>query len=657
MKFGLKGFFVSIIALVLCLCLFSCVNINEDTTDTGSTEESVIDPSSPTDTQKPSYYTARLVANSSVDVTPYTNGKQVPLGLEGIFYSSREPGGEPICDGTGKIWLTIIPSPKYDIEEIIIKGSYSKIENIERDLYCIHDVKSDLSITTTIKEMPTSSSQVLDSFGYGISENGMLTITWQENPEELLRYVELRYFEGNSGKVEYVDGSLGKYELVQLKENEMNTVSIRAISTFRRGKELDIQCCYMNEPRNVSFPRVEITTKDFALPSCDFVVSPDGCWGAGITNAEYEQCTVTIYDKNDTILFQSEQNPQGSVDFSGAKLKIRGNTSAYHEKNQRYPYKIKLDKKADLLKGLVDREEKEGYEDKNWLLLNYGDYIYRPIGDSIADAVGTEWSPDYAYVCLYLNGEYKGLYVLSESVKDGNGEGEDKWRVPVDFDGYLFECDAYWWNEDLSFSTPLTENTPMHFTFKYPNPDNLDKEAYQVEYLRNYLIEFEQALMRDDDSYLDYIDLDSFVKWLLVSDYLGIKDSGGCNLYLYKRDSTDQTKLCMGPNWDFDFYMGDVDSLAAIRMSWSTAPFYYQYLVKKDSFNERYKELFKQTQEKLKDYINAEIERIDVNTHYQLVLLDSQRFGVSQKSLNDRKTEFFNWLDSHLEYMNTLFGK
>lgn len=53
MKFGLKGFFVSIIALALCLCLFSCVNINEDTTDTGSTEESVIDPSSPTDTQKP----------------------------------------------------------------------------------------------------------------------------------------------------------------------------------------------------------------------------------------------------------------------------------------------------------------------------------------------------------------------------------------------------------------------------------------------------------------------------------------------------------------------------------------------------------------------------------------------------------------------------
>lgn len=39
--------------------------------------------------------------------------------------------------------------------------------------------------------------------------------------------------------------------------------------------------------------------------------------------------------------------------------------------------------------------------------------------------------------------------------------------------------------------------------------------------------------MRNDDSYLDYIDLDSFVKWLLVSDYLGIKDSGGCNLYLY----------------------------------------------------------------------------------------------------------------------------
>jgi hypothetical protein len=409
----------------------------------------------------------------------------------------------------------------------------------------------------------------------------------------------------------------------------------------------------MTAPKSVNFPRIEITTDGFVWPSFDQATGkPSGCWGAGIANAEYENCSVIIYNENSEVIYSSLVNDE---EFFGARLKVRGNTSAVYASNQRYPYKIKLDEKADLLSGLIEREDKDGYSDKNWLLLNYGNYEYRTVGDAIADAVGTEWSPDCAYVGLYINGDYRGLYILSESVKEGNGEGEEQARVPVDGSGYVFECDAYWWNEEFSFSTPLTENTPMHFTLKYPDANSLTTDSVQIEYLRDYLTCFEEALMRDDESYLEYIDLDSFVKWLLVSDYLCINDGGGCNLFLYKENSTDETKIHMGPNWDFDSYKGSVDGLAVIRLSWDTAPFYYQYLIKKPSFDARYRELFASTHIKLEEYINDAFEEIDIEAHYRVIKCDNQRFGSSLKTLTERKDVFLEWLDEHIAWMKTQF--
>ena len=110
------------------------------------------------------------------------------------------------------------------------------------------------------------------------------------------------------------------------------------------------------------------------------------------------------------------------------------------------------------------------------------------------------------------------------------------------------------------------------------------------------MTDFEAALLRKDGSYLDYIDLDSFVKWLLVADYLQISDGGGSNIFLYKKDATSESKLCIGPNWDFDSYMKNSGALATIRMDYGqTAPFYYKYLVKEPTFIERYEELFAET--------------------------------------------------------------
>ena len=681
---------LAVILLILFICLVGCRNtddtfsttkattLDEITTlpefdkndnntdlDNDSSNDSIGDDSNSQDNDDsnkgplPDYYIATVKPNYYVNSSPYVGDSSVSDELKGVYYTSNVPGGEPQNDGTGKIWLKLVPLKKYGIFSVTVEGKYTKIENLGEDIYCISGVKSNLKVSMMVSELESSTKEIFKDYGYGISDDGKLTVSWMQSSDEPLRYVEIEYNDGENQKTEYVDASLGRMDLFTMSENKTYKVNLRAVGYSNIGKKVNISAYYMKKPKEVSFPRVEITTENFMLPTFENAIKPPtNAMGAGITNATYKQCIVTLFNENNEIVYTSNLNKGENEEFLGAKFKVRGNTSAAHAQNARYPYKVKLSEKADLLAPLIGREDSgKSYAEKDWLLLNYGEELYRLTGDAIADAVGTEWSPDYCYVSLYINGDYRGIYVLSEAVEKGSGVGDEQWRVPVDNDGFVFECDAYWWNEDLHFETPMTDNTKMYYTFKYPDSDKLNADSPQVAYLRDYIIKFENALKETGDSYLEYIDLDSFVKWLLVSDYLCITDGGGCNIYLYKKDSTDSSKINMGPNWDFDSYMGDANGLSSIRVYWSKAPFYYHRLVKKSSFQTRYKELYRDTKDKLDSYIDNAFSKIDIEAHDKLLEYQNQRFGTSLESLTTQKQAFDKWLDEHIEYMDTQFGK
>jgi len=129
---------------------------------------------------------------------------------------------------------------------------------------------------------------------------------------------------------------------------------------------------------------------------------------------------------------------------SGITLKIRGNTSAYGNIK---PYKINLQTKADLL----NRGNDETYADKDWILIN-GDKMNTIVGFKISELIGMSWTPAYQFVHVVLNGQFRGLYLLMESVKRN-----PRCRLDVDKEsGYIFEHDAYWWKEDVYLQTRLS---------------------------------------------------------------------------------------------------------------------------------------------------------------------------------------------------------
>lgn len=298
--------------------------------------------------------------------------------------------------------------------------------------------------------------------------------------------------------------------------------------TPRWGLAQNVDVC---EVAALGLPVVVLETVGHVEPTCDFVAAPPGCIGEGITNATKVPAEGYMI-VGDSIAWKSGKYQS---DTSGLTLKIRGNSSAYAEKK---PYKMKLQHEADLIEG------NQEFEDTEWLLIKNDTTSFNTqIGLMVSRLVGMPWTPRARLVNLILNGDYRGIYTLTENVKR-NPHG----RVDVAKQGgYIFEWDAYWWNEPYY----ITDCRDCKFTFKYPNSEKLTMDS--AEYLRTVVDSTEVSI--DKGTYTDYIDVPSFVNYLLAHDILGTFDGAGSNTFLTKYDNTASSSFCMLTLWDFDTIM------------------------------------------------------------------------------------------------------
>jgi len=289
----------------------------------------------------------------------------------------------------------------------------------------------------------------------------------------------------------------------------------------------------LSEIIGYGLPVLNIETVDSVEPTCERVYAPAGSWGSTI-NSQKAPGRMTIYKRVngiDSLLYDSGYYKK---DTTGMTIKVRGNTSALGDKK---PYKIKLQKKYDLLMRGVDSV----YKDKEWALLK-DENLFTFAGFTTSRLVGMIWVPDGKYVNVVMNGIYRGVYLLTEQVKRN-----PDCRLKVDKNcGYIFECDIYWWNEDVYVTS--CDAPGYNYTFKYPDEDDITEE--QLAYMQGLVNAYEASL--NDGTYPDMIDVRSFAAWCLIHDVMGTQDGGGCNRYYTKYDTTAQSKIAMPVAWDFD---------------------------------------------------------------------------------------------------------
>src|SRR5690606_4417752 len=265
--------------------------------------------------------------------------------------------------------------------------------------------------------------------------------------------------------------------------------------------------------------------------------------------------------------------PQGLT--TETEIKGRGNTTWRHPDYIKKPYRIKLPKPGLGLLGMP--------EARNWALLaNHSDKsgLRNALAFCLGKQMNLAFSHPWRFIELYFNGEYQGVYQITahteaheNRVDIGPVWPEEDEYVPGA--GYLLEMDArapeedevWFWSEGLS---PTDEGDPQRpYAIKsdtVDEPHAAETQAVQDQYIAQAKADIDamEAAFLDPDPAQrlarasELVDLEEFVDFYLINEYLRNGDAFWSSTYVHKRGAPD-SKLKFGPLWDFDLSAGNDD--------------------------------------------------------------------------------------------------
>ena len=261
---------------------------------------------------------------------------------------------------------------------------------------------------------------------------------------------------------------------------------------------------------------------------------------------------------------------QDGTDYEGYMgLEIRGQSSQMFSK-QSFSIELRSETGADTSVSLLGMPAEEDwvlyapYSDKTLLRNSLTYYLGSKMG---------EWQPRNRFCEVYLNGDYNGIYVLTESIKRDSNRVEISKLKPVEISGddltggYIIKSDK---TEDIGTNEYFTVTPSVHyhnsdnykFTYVYPDFDEIVPE--QKSYIKKYLTDAENSLNGDSFSdpaagFRKYLDVKSFVDFQIIQELTNNVDGYRFSTFFYKDKDSKGGKLHAGPIWDFDLCYGNED--------------------------------------------------------------------------------------------------
>ena len=187
------------------------------------------------------------------------------------------------------------------------------------------------------------------------------------------------------------------------------------------------------------------------------------------------------------------------------------------------------------------------YIDKSLLRESFAQWLFRQAG---------RYSPRTRHFHLYVNGVYRGVYVLTEEIN------RDKYRVNIDelkdtdikdenlTGGYIWKFDTTSNISDKGFNT----SDGLNVVLNAPSKQSIQK--VQEEYLKKYLNDLEALFKngKDGTGYDGYVDVASMVDYVLHEELTDNTDSYVYNFFSYKPRGG---KVTLGPLWQYDLAMSN----------------------------------------------------------------------------------------------------
>lgn len=259
-------------------------------------------------------------------------------------------------------------------------------------------------------------------------------------------------------------------------------------------------------------PRIVIETEDFA----------------GVRDRETEiPSHLQIY---------GEKAPESEV----YELTVRGRGNSSF-KMPKYGMKLEFTDKVSLL-GMP--------KNRDWALVaNFGDktHLRNYMMTRLSEWLGAKYTPRMQFVEVYLNRNYMGLYLLSETIKVGKN------RVNIDENDTTFLLEK---EDSKKFDPPyvLTDN---QYYYHIKSPKNPSPETEKL--LKKHLNAFENFM---EDYYLhraneikNWLDVDDFLLFYWVQEYSKNEDGNYARsvFMTWKKGEP----IHFGPLWDFDLAFGN----------------------------------------------------------------------------------------------------
>ena len=409
-----------------------------------------------------------------------------------------------------------------------------------------------------------------------------------------------------------------------------------------------------------------------------FLISCSGPDELDLSNIESE--VITFYE-NETNETEENNFPSMMIStISGQQIvdepKINANLTVIENKNE-INYKIGIEVRGS--SSQMFPKKSYGFETKNedwsedvdvslggfpeeedWIL--YGPYsdkslIRNKLTFDLSNLIGYKAS-NVKFYNLYLNNDYRGLYVLMEKIKrdenrvnlvelvDGNVEG-----------GYIIKIDkptsegadcntcydnSFSFRSNYDQNGDITDNSPIYFIYHYPKPEEIFNN--QKVHISTIINDFEAALASDDFDnpeigYQSLIDIDSFVDFFIINEIS--KNIDGYRLSTYMNIDIDQ-KIKMGPIWDFNLAFGNANYCdGANTEGWLynfnsicpgdiwQVPFWWRKLMESNYFKEKLKD-------KWELYRSATLSNTSINS-----LIDSYVENFSSNKVISQN--FYRW--------------
>lgn len=348
-------------------------------------------------------------------------------------------------------------------------------------------------------------------------------------------------------------------------------------------------------------------------------------------------------------------------DFSGTG-RIRGRGNSTWEWYDKKPYKFKLDEKSKLL----------GMEKaKDWnLLANYRDVtdLMNVYAFEVARCMGMPHTNHTRFVEVYLNGDYIGVYQLTEKIE------VDKNRVNIDKDGGILL------SFDLDDGPSLSPNDGDNFwsqVYKLPmsvkHPDEPSKA--KLDSVKADFALLENAIKSKDYVMVDSLmDIESFIHILQLHEYLyNVEIDAPRSLYMWKDKGG---KYTFGPVWDWDAgydfdwtnmmtghrFFDDYHELIYGTMpakhvgaAYNVSGFWTDMFANND-FVDKYKSLWNDVKDSLMTVAWTETDLYREGMSKGAYNRDIKRWPLKGMSIGTEITKMKTWLENRLSYINNVIA-